>query len=210
MGGMHGFGPATWDGADDVFHHEWERRVFALMLISGYERLRKGSGRIIREEMDPAAYLEASYYERWHDSVVIGMERQGTITGEELDAMVERIRAGHIVPERDDPAQASRMLEQLGKARPRPDATDARFHEGDRVRVRRMRPRGHTRCPRYLRGCEGVVEHVQPLDSYPDDGFASTVPVYAVRFRSEEVFGETEEPPFTILADMFEPYLEAC
>ena len=210
MGGMHGFGPTTWPGADEVFHHDWERRVFALMLISGYERLRKGSGRIIREEMEPTAYLEATYYERWLDSIVTGMERAGTITREELDAMVERLREGEQVPGRQDPAQASRILHELGKPHPPHQPDRPRFREGDRVRVRRMRPAGHTRCPRYLRGCVGIVEHGQPLDKLPDDGFKTVVPVYAVRFRSEEVFGPSDEPPFTILADMFEPYLEAC
>src|SRR5262249_40938521 len=35
----------------------------------------------------------------------------------------------------------------------------ARFERGARVRVRRMNPRGHTRCPRYVRGAAGTIEH---------------------------------------------------
>ena len=33
-------------------------------------------------------------------------------------------------------------------------AVDPRFAPGERVRVRRMRPDGHTRCPRYVRGAD--------------------------------------------------------
>ena len=39
---------------------------------------------------------------------------------------------------------------------------------GDRVRVRRIRPAGHTRCPRYLRGARGTIARVQGLDGVPD------------------------------------------
>jgi nitrile hydratase beta subunit len=210
MGGMAGFGPATWEGADAVFHDDWERRVFALMLITGIDGLRKGSGRVIREEMDPVAYLDASYYERWLESIVIGLERKGTLAAGEFEAAVERAAAGSVAEPRSDPAQASRVLLELGTPYPRAKPSAPRFAEGDRVRVRRMRPPGHTRCPRYLRGCEGIVELVQCVDDLPDDGFKTEVSVYAVRFRSEDVFGPLDEPPFTILADMFEPYLEAC
>ncbi len=30
LGGMHGFGPVEPEPNEPVFHHEWERRVFAL------------------------------------------------------------------------------------------------------------------------------------------------------------------------------------
>ena len=40
-------------------------------------------------------------------------------------------------------------------ATPLPPAAAPRFGPGERVRVRRMRPEGHTRCPRYVRGAIG-------------------------------------------------------
>jgi nitrile hydratase subunit beta len=62
MGGMHGFGPVVVEGGDEVFHEAWEPRVFALYHLSNVRGLVGGpSGRAIRESMDPAHYLEASY-----------------------------------------------------------------------------------------------------------------------------------------------------
>ena len=47
-------------------------------------------------------------------------------------------------------------------------ATRPRFVPGQGVRVRRMHPAGHTRCPRYVRGALGVVERVRGADELPD------------------------------------------
>ncbi len=41
-----------------------------------------------------------------------------------------------------------------------PAAAAPAFRPGQRVRVRRMRPEGHTRCPRYVRGALGTIERV--------------------------------------------------
>jgi nitrile hydratase subunit beta len=79
------------------------------------------------------------------------------------------------------------------------------------VRVRRMRPAGHTRCPRYVRGATGVVEAIRGNDPLPDIGpYKGPVqPVYAVAFDSEALFGPSEEGRWTVLLDLFEDYLEA-
>ena len=65
MGGMHGFGAVVTPGSDAVAHEAWELRVFAISTLVGIEGLGAGSGRAIREEMEPAEYLRAGYYERW-------------------------------------------------------------------------------------------------------------------------------------------------
>ena len=49
-----------------------------------------------------------------------------------------------------------------------PAAAAPRFRPGQRVRVRRMRPAGHTRCPRYVRGAVGVIERVHGDDLLAD------------------------------------------
>jgi hypothetical protein len=33
-------------------------------------------------------------------------------------------------------------------------------------------------------------------------------PVYSVAFRSQDLWGESDEPPWTILLDLWESYLE--
>jgi nitrile hydratase len=211
MGGMHGFGPVLVPGGAEAYHERWEPRVFALSTLVGIDGLGAGSGRAIREEMPPEEYLRASYYERWLFSTEERLLRKGTIAPGEVDAWVERLRAGEAAPRCDDPAQAERALRAVREADPLGEAGDTRFGVGDRVRVLRMRPAGHTRCPRYVRGATGLVEAVRGLDAFPDVGpyQGPEEPVYSVAFRSEEVFGASDESPWTIRLDLFESYLEA-
>ena len=210
MGGMHGFGAVATPGSDAVSHEEWELRVFALSTLVGTERLGAGSGRAIREEMTPAEYLRAGYYERWLWSTEQRLLRSGTMGEGEVDAWIARLRAGEAVPRREDPEAAARSVEATGASAPLAPATNARFGAGDAVRVRRMRPEGHTRCPRYARGVTGIVDAVRGLDAFPDIGpyAGPDEPVYAVAFSSDDLFGPSPEGRWTVLLDLFDSYLE--
>lgn len=210
MGGMHGFGAVVTPGSDAVSHGEWELRVFALSTLVGTERLGRGSGRAIREEMDPAEYLRAGYYERWLWSTEQRLLRSGTMGEGEVDAWIARLRAGEAVPRREDPDAAAQSVEATTAAAPLASAPHARFGAGDAVRVRRMRPEGHTRCPRYARGATGIVEAVRGLDAFPDIGpyAGPEEPVYAVAFSSDDLFGPSPEGRWTVLLDLFDSYLE--
>jgi nitrile hydratase beta subunit len=215
MGGMHGFGPVVVPGGDEPYHERWEPRVFAIHLLISTEGLGAGpGGRPMREEMDPAHYLAASYYERWLWSAERRLERAGTIVPGEIEAMVARLEAGEPAPARSDPALVERSLPMFKRGESLPAPAASRFSPGERVRVRRMHPPGHTRCPRYVRGAIGVVRRVQGADELPDLAVygrdAELEHVYAVSFRSEDLFGESEEPPWTVVLDLWESYLEAA
>lgn len=215
MGGMHGFGEVVTPGAQLPYHERWEPRIFALHLLTGFEGLGAGpGGRQTREEMDPASYLAASYYARWTWSAEQRLLRKGTIAPGEVEAMMERLAAGEAAAEHEDPAMSERIIERLQRRAPMdPPPPDARFAAGDRVRVKRMRPDGHTRCPRYVRGVTGTVERVHGADRLPDlttyGRPAEPEPVYSVAFASHDVWGASDEPPFTVLLDLWDSYLEA-
>jgi nitrile hydratase len=129
--------------------------------------------------------------------------------------MMERLAAGGPEPPAHrDPDQAARVVQWLGLEEivPMQPATRSRFVPGQGVRVRRMRPAGHTRCPRYVRGALGVVEAVRGAAELPDLAVyskdAPVEPVYAVAFRSDALWGRGQEPPWTVALDLWESYLE--
>jgi nitrile hydratase subunit beta len=214
MGGMHGFGRVVEPGGELAYHERWEPRVFAIQMLVGLEGLGAGpGGRPVREEMDPAHYLAASYYERWLYSAEQRLLRKGTIRPGEVEGVVERLAAGESAPAHRDAAMAERMVADLREVHPM-DAppADARFERGQLVRVKRMHPAGHTRCPRYVRGALGVVERVRGADRLPDRAVygerVTPEPVYSVAFRSQELWGPSEEAPWTVLLDLWDSYLD--
>ncbi len=214
MGGMHGFGAVAVPGAELAYHERWEPRVFAIQMLVSLERLGAGpGGRAVREEMEPAAYLAASYYERWLFSAERRLERKGTIEPGEVERMIGRLEDGEPTPTHHDAAMAERAVAGLKAIEPiDPPPAAARFGCGQRVRVKRMHPAGHTRCPRYVRGAVGVIEDVRGADRLPDRAVygADVEPeaVYSVAFRSQDLWGPSEEGVWSVALDLWESYLE--
>jgi nitrile hydratase len=93
-----------------------------------------------------------------------------------------------------------------------PPPANVRFGPGQRVRVKRMHPAGHTRCPRYVRGAVGVVDAVRGADRLPDRATygekVAPEPVYSVVFESTELWGPSDDGAWTIRLDMWDSYLE--
>jgi nitrile hydratase subunit beta len=209
MGGMDGFGPVVPDG--DVFHEGWEPRLFALTRVARAAGLTAGHTRAVIESMPPRDYLGASYYERWLYGLEQRLELAGTLTPEDVQGAMQRI-AGRPLPQSSDAELTQRTLAVQRSGGPMPAAAAPRFRPGQRVRVRRMRPAGHTRCPRYVRGALGVIERVHgdaPLaDAVARGEQAPPEALYAVRFRSDDLFGPGDEPSFRVLVDLWDSYLE--
>ena len=93
MGGMHGFGPVVAEADEPVFHAEWERRAFALTLAAGFlGEWNIDMSRWAREQMPPARYLAASYYEHWLWGLEHLLVERGLLTREEIEARVAVLR----------------------------------------------------------------------------------------------------------------------
>jgi nitrile hydratase subunit beta len=132
-----------------------------------------------------------------------------------VEATLARLAVDAGPPTAADPELAAEAVAHLREGSPPMGMVLApRFGPGDRVRVRRMHPDGHTRCPRYVRGAVGVVERVQGTDRLPDRAIYGLTtepePVYAVAFASQNLWGESNEPPWTVLLDLFDSYLESA
>ena len=89
---------------------------------------------------------------------------------------------------------------------------DARFREGDRVRVRDEARPGHIRTPTYIMGKVGVVSRVHGSFRNPErlayggDGLPK-IPLYYVTFDAAHVWGGPRTPD-QVVVDLYEHWLE--
>ena len=208
MGGMSGFGPIPIEENEPVFHHPWERRVFALNIGKGPGF---GSGRYRLERLDPAFYIAAAYYERWLAGIEMALEERGVATAEEIER-------GKVMTDWTNPRPipsaefiAARMKRGFSSTR-ETGRQQPRFKIGDRVRARNINPPGHTRLPRYVRGHVGTIilwhgTHVFPDTNAHGKG-ENPQPLYTVRFEARELWGPDAPANDRLHIDLWEDYLE--
>lgn len=95
MGGAQGFGaiPLHEDG-EPVFHAEWEGRIFAIAFVveSFVPGTNVDAGRHDIERIEPAAYLDSSYYERWILGTQTTLVEAGVCSLEEIEARIDKLR----------------------------------------------------------------------------------------------------------------------
>ena len=78
LGGQMGFGPVSPEVDEPYFHAEWEKRALGLTLSGGaLGAWTIDESRHARENIPPAAYLSASYYEIWIRALEVLLERHG-------------------------------------------------------------------------------------------------------------------------------------
>ena len=108
--------------------------------------------------------------------------------------------------------QVSAVLRRGATAR-RNDGQPPRFARGDRVRVLNRHPYGHTRMPRYVRGCCGIVDRDHGLFVLPDSNAQGLGEcpqhVYSVRFTGVELWGSEAPAADRIYVDLWDCYLTA-
>ena len=216
MGGMHGFGPVEAEANEPVFHDQWERRTFALVLAAGARRWNIDRGRFAREQMPPAEYLRVSYYERWLWGLELLLVETGLLTAEERLALEARTPGPGPAPaplaaDTLRAADVPAFLQNRRAAR-RDAVVPPRFHAGDAVRARNLNPTGHTRLPRYCRGHVGVVDRDHGVFVFPDTHAAGLGPkpqhVYSVRFDARELWGSEAPMNDRVYVDLWDDYLD--
>jgi nitrile hydratase subunit beta len=212
LGGMHGMGAVITEENEPPFHHEWERRTFSLfasLFVGGHFNVDMFRHAI--ERMNPAHYLEESYYEHWMHAFETLLLEKGVITPEELAGIQQPGEASADIPVlRQEMVQA--VIMTGASARVETDIP-ASFRAGDRVRAKNINPAGHTRLPRYVRGKTGtiVIDHgvfITPdtvahgLGDHPQH-------VYSVSFDATELWGKNAPAKDTVRIDLWDDYLEA-
>ena len=214
LGGMHGLGPIDPEpqAGEPVFHHAWEKRVFALTLATGaLGRWSIDMGRHARERQHPADYLRHTYYENWLAGLEKLVVERGLVSADEL-------ASGRASGPADDALrarvlQAADVAPGIAKGGPTDVAIDAppRFAVGDRVRAINRHPSGHTREPRYVRGRTGVVHEHYGAHVFPDLsalGRREGRHLYSVRFEAGELWGQSAGRGGAVYVDLWEDYLE--
>lgn len=211
LGGQMGFGPVVPEKDEPYFHGEWEKRALGITLSCGaFGAWTIDESRHARENIPPAAYLSASYYEIWIRALEVLLERHRFVTADEI------LMAKALTPS----AEPKRVLKAdmvpavLAKGAPcdRPVDSAPRFVVGQTVRTKNINPLDHTRLPRYARAKTGAIEAVQGSFVYPDDnahGHGENPQwVYTVVFDGPEIWGEGSDPTLTVSIDAWESYLE--
>ena len=95
MGGMHGFGPVVREHDEPVFHAEYERRTFAIVLaMMGRRAFNVDEFRRTIERIPPQQYLAASYYERWLLACENMLVEKGVVARHEIDVVMAALRVG--------------------------------------------------------------------------------------------------------------------
>jgi len=153
------------------------------------------------ERMAPGHYLTSSYYEHWLTAAATLAVEHGLLTRADLEA-----RAGGRFP-LSGPVLAPPVTDPVA------DASEPRFGVGDRVRVREWHSPGHTRCPRYVRGQEGVVVRLDGTYSLPDVEAHGTArryeATYSVRFDAASLWRDGQRGVW-VHVDLWDSYLEAA
>ena len=214
LGGMHGFGPVEIEPDEPVFHHEWERRVFAITLAAGFlGKWNIDQSRFAREQMPPAEYLATTYYEHWMFGLEKLLHDHGLVPRPEVEGRIAD-PAAPAAPVTGQRILAARDVEAaLRKSRASKADEDVppRHKIGDRVATVNINPLGHTRLPRYARGKQGVVALDHGVWVFPDtagNGLGRKPQhCYTVRFTARELWGEAVSARDTVCIDLWDDHL---
>lgn len=211
LGGQQGMGPVAPERDEPYFHADWEKRALGITLSCGaFGAWTIDESRHARENIAPATYLSASYYEIWIRALETLLERHGFVRGEEVEAGVAQFAPAS--PKRILTADMVEAVLARGGPCDRPVDAAPAFTPGCRVRTRNFHPEGHTRLPRYAKGKTGTIETVQGSFVFPDGNAHGRGEnpqwVYTVVFDGSEIWGESADPGQTISIDAWESYLE--
>lgn len=215
LGGKHGFGKIDRSQTANFAAH-WEERVFALTLASGMlGHWNLDQSRSAREQMDPAHYLNSSYYEHWLSGLEQLLVEKKLLTEDELKTgLAQSQSAGDAI----NPTKMQQILDVGGPTLVESEREPA-FAVGDQVVVVADHPLSHTRAPGYVKGKKGTVVAQHGAHIYADEhalsGKKTGEHLYGVKFEAGALWaplhGDGDDQKNgkndIVFVDLFEPYL---
>ncbi len=211
LGGMDGLGPIDIESNEPVFHADWERRVFGVMMgLFARGHYNVDEFRHAIERMGAPAYLNTSYYEHWlHAMELLLAEKAVVSDGERASGKSAGGGAPETPPLPQD--EVAGLVATGGSTRVDADVTP-KFAAGDYVVVRNLNPTTHTRVPRYVRGKRGMIDRDHGVFVFPDTaahgGGESPQHVYSVRFEGTELWGDDGARAGALYVDLWDDYLD--
>lgn len=230
IGGIEGLEPSSFEKR--VFVQPWETRIFgihvAMMGLSNHLEAVKtvptkfdsfwtwGHLRTGAEGLNPFDYFKYRYYEKWLGGISGFFVESGYVSKDELDDKTATYlkNPGGLLPQGGEVAIDEQVIEYL-RAGDSPKSTVAvapKFKIGDSVTVKNPPPVAHCKLPGYLRTKQGVVDEVyEGTYSYyfpTGDGVGDPMPIYNVKFESQDIWSNLTEPNTSIYVQIFEAYLE--
>ena len=195
------------------FKADWEKEVFAITLALGFSSLwNLDRSRYARESLEPKDYLQFGYFEKWLAGLInlLGENciiKDGTESEDKLKKSSFRVLE----------AKNVKILLHLGGPTKRESTKEKKFNLGDTVSVRANNSntrveKGHTRLPDYVKGMAGKVIAYHGSHVFPDANahFLGESPeaLYSVEFKSQDLWDKCEHVEDTVVADLWESYLE--
>lgn len=207
LGGKQGFGPIP-IGDNQGFHHDWERRMWAMarcgILPPGtiIDQFRHGL-----ERMVPADYLSFSYFNKWCANYYMLYLNAGIFT-------MDEVAEGHVDHRATAPApQSVQQAVEQNRASAVDFSTNVdtapRFSPGDGVTTKRLMPASHTRLPAYARGATGTVVTYHGAHLLADkgaQGIHQGEHLYTVVFTAPELWGPGSDPRDSVTLELWENY----
>ena len=204
LGGLQGFGPIRWQDDDDdkLFHEPWQARTWAICMIMFGRFRREKTGwtldwhRHVVERIAPADYLAMNYFDKWAQHMMATLIDDGAA---DIKEFVDGRSQGK------PPVIAPKTLSASA------EPGEPKYSVGDSVLARRTIGSMHTRLPRFVRGCKGVVDAWHGPEILADASAVGDLrkeQLYTVNFDSSDLWPETDRPPFCVRVDLWESYLE--
>lgn len=201
MGGYHGFGAVN-PRYETTFANVYQKRVYAMNMLSimqGVYNIDKT--RYYMENVPPAEYLGADYWERWLGMVEKLYAEAGVTPETDVSDIAGTVR----IP----PNRLWDLLRTMRVPAP-PELPTPRYQVGDTIVMRCDSVSTHTRLPRYVRGRRGRIERYLGIFRFAD-AFASDrreyQHVYSVRFSGDELWGDGCEENTSVQIEIYEPYI---
>jgi nitrile hydratase len=209
LGGQEGHGAVVPEAHVVLFHSQWERSAFGVVLAMGATGAWNiDMSRSARETLPDYAAL--SYYEIWTRALEKLLIERGLAGADECAAG----RMLHPAKPVARVLRASEVPRVLAGGSPtvRPASQPARFAAGDPVRSRADAASHHTRLPAYARAKSGRIAHVHGPHVFADahaQGLGEQPQwLYTVLFTGRELWGDDADQGLIVSIDAWEPYLE--